>query len=247
MYNNESAGPALEEFLNLLGERVRLKGFTKYRAQLDTKSMCTLIPTLNLQHYPQAKNSSHLRNSFQVNKDRIFNNASQIMVIVPHHLCINIYSTSAGALPSGIHHELALIHCIFMSPPTHYTLFCQVSCNQDTSLALNVFQMNSWLYTQWQLQSYGMWIQPNLLFHLHCSFWKNQTLSKLVAFAEVRDSIQVFSPQLPGKVSGLHVGKERQNTMLQTLPLTLRCPENVKFKTSLTIPQIMHSTILSLF
>lgn len=45
MYNNESAGPALEEFLNLLGERVRLKGFTKYRAQLDTKSMCTLIDT----------------------------------------------------------------------------------------------------------------------------------------------------------------------------------------------------------
>lgn len=40
MYNNESAGPALEEFLHLLGERVRLKGFTKYRAQLDTKSMC---------------------------------------------------------------------------------------------------------------------------------------------------------------------------------------------------------------
>lgn len=38
MYNNESAGPALEEFLHLLGERVRLKGFSKYRAQLDTKS-----------------------------------------------------------------------------------------------------------------------------------------------------------------------------------------------------------------
>lgn len=42
MYNNESAGPALEEFLHLLGERVRLKGFTKYRAQLDTKS--TYLP-----------------------------------------------------------------------------------------------------------------------------------------------------------------------------------------------------------
>lgn len=41
MYNNESAGPALEEFLHLLGERVRLKGFTKYRAQLDTKTDST--------------------------------------------------------------------------------------------------------------------------------------------------------------------------------------------------------------
>ncbi len=38
IYNNEAAGPGLEEFLQLLGERVRLKGFSKYRAQLDTKS-----------------------------------------------------------------------------------------------------------------------------------------------------------------------------------------------------------------
>lgn len=73
MYNNESAGPALEEFLNLLGERVRLKGFTKYRAQLDTKSMCTFILTLNLKHYPQllAKYNSQFRNCYQVNKVKI--------------------------------------------------------------------------------------------------------------------------------------------------------------------------------
>lgn len=38
MYNNETAGPALDEFLDLIGEKVRLKGFAKYRAQLDTKS-----------------------------------------------------------------------------------------------------------------------------------------------------------------------------------------------------------------
>uniref|UniRef100_A0AAV2JH59 Signal-induced proliferation-associated 1-like protein 1 n=1 Tax=Knipowitschia caucasica TaxID=637954 RepID=A0AAV2JH59_KNICA len=41
MYNNETEGPALEEFLHLLGEKVRLKGFTKYRAQLDTKTDST--------------------------------------------------------------------------------------------------------------------------------------------------------------------------------------------------------------
>ncbi|KAJ8348179.1 hypothetical protein SKAU_G00267680 [Synaphobranchus kaupii] len=41
MYNNESAGPAFEEFLDLLGERVRLQGFDKYRAQLDTKTDST--------------------------------------------------------------------------------------------------------------------------------------------------------------------------------------------------------------
>lgn len=38
MYNNESAGPAFDEFLDLLGDRVRLKGWEKYRAQLDIKS-----------------------------------------------------------------------------------------------------------------------------------------------------------------------------------------------------------------
>lgn len=43
MYNNEYGSPAFEEFLDLLGQRVRLKGFTKYRAQLDNKSMCAYI------------------------------------------------------------------------------------------------------------------------------------------------------------------------------------------------------------
>ncbi|XP_051900944.1 signal-induced proliferation-associated 1-like protein 2 isoform X2 [Pristis pectinata] len=41
MYNNETAGPAFEEFLDLLGQRVRLKGFEKYRAQLDNKTDST--------------------------------------------------------------------------------------------------------------------------------------------------------------------------------------------------------------
>ncbi|XP_077073475.1 signal-induced proliferation-associated 1-like protein 2 isoform X2 [Siphateles boraxobius] len=41
MYNNENAGPALDEFLDLLGQRVRLKSFSKYRAQLDNKTDST--------------------------------------------------------------------------------------------------------------------------------------------------------------------------------------------------------------
>ncbi|KAM5236715.1 signal-induced proliferation-associated 1-like protein 3 [Ctenodactylus gundi] len=41
MYNNEEAGPAFEEFLALLGEKVCLKGFTKYAAQLDVKTDST--------------------------------------------------------------------------------------------------------------------------------------------------------------------------------------------------------------
>ncbi|XP_074872054.1 signal-induced proliferation-associated 1-like protein 3 isoform X3 [Carettochelys insculpta] len=41
MYNNEEAGPAFEEFLSLLGEKVCLKAFNKYAAQLDTKTDST--------------------------------------------------------------------------------------------------------------------------------------------------------------------------------------------------------------
>lgn len=41
MYNNEHSSPAFEEFLSLLGERVRLKGFEKYRAGLDNKTDTT--------------------------------------------------------------------------------------------------------------------------------------------------------------------------------------------------------------
>uniref|UniRef100_A0A2K5RUU4 Signal-induced proliferation-associated protein 1 n=1 Tax=Cebus imitator TaxID=2715852 RepID=A0A2K5RUU4_CEBIM len=37
MYNNQEAGPAFMQFLTLLGNVVRLKGFESYRAQLDTK------------------------------------------------------------------------------------------------------------------------------------------------------------------------------------------------------------------
>ncbi|XP_057567274.1 signal-induced proliferation-associated 1-like protein 3 isoform X5 [Hippopotamus amphibius kiboko] len=41
MYNNEEAGPAFEEFLSLIGEKVCLKGFAKYAAQLDIKTDST--------------------------------------------------------------------------------------------------------------------------------------------------------------------------------------------------------------
>ncbi|XP_033832941.1 signal-induced proliferation-associated 1-like protein 3 [Periophthalmus magnuspinnatus] len=41
MYNNEEASPAFATFLELLGEQVLLKGFTKYAAQLDTKTDST--------------------------------------------------------------------------------------------------------------------------------------------------------------------------------------------------------------
>ncbi|KAK0058491.1 signal-induced proliferation-associated 1-like protein 2 [Biomphalaria pfeifferi] len=41
MYNNEYSDPAFEEFLNLISQKVRLKGFEKYRAGLDCKTDTT--------------------------------------------------------------------------------------------------------------------------------------------------------------------------------------------------------------
>ena len=43
MYNNEEGGPAFNEFLDLLGQRVRLKGFNKYKAGLCNKSKFSFI------------------------------------------------------------------------------------------------------------------------------------------------------------------------------------------------------------
>jgi hypothetical protein len=37
----ENGSPAFDEFLELIGERVKMKGFTKYRAQLDNKTDTT--------------------------------------------------------------------------------------------------------------------------------------------------------------------------------------------------------------
>lgn len=43
MYNNEEAGPAFHEFLETIGQRVRLRGFEKYKAGLDNKSKLNTI------------------------------------------------------------------------------------------------------------------------------------------------------------------------------------------------------------
>ena len=52
MYNNEEGGPAFNEFLDLLGQRVRLRGFQKYKAGLCNKSEYSVFrhPVLKLFH-----------------------------------------------------------------------------------------------------------------------------------------------------------------------------------------------------
>lgn len=53
MYNNEEAGPAFREFLETIGQQVRLQGFDKYRAGLDNKCKCDIsgIPNVIFLNY----------------------------------------------------------------------------------------------------------------------------------------------------------------------------------------------------
>ncbi|XP_076038061.1 uncharacterized protein LOC143023421 [Oratosquilla oratoria] len=50
MYNNEDAGPAFSEFLEMLGQRVRLKDFDKYRGGLDRKTDSTGLYSVYTQY-----------------------------------------------------------------------------------------------------------------------------------------------------------------------------------------------------
>lgn len=50
MYNNEEAGPAFQEFLETIGKKVRLNGFTKYKAGLDNKCK-NLFSTRTYNHF----------------------------------------------------------------------------------------------------------------------------------------------------------------------------------------------------
>ena len=50
MYNNEEGGPAFDEFLDLIGQRVRLRGFEKYKAGLDNKMDSTGVYSVYSQY-----------------------------------------------------------------------------------------------------------------------------------------------------------------------------------------------------
>lgn len=50
MYNNEEGGVAFEEFLDLIGQRIRLRDFDKYKAGLDNKMDSTGLYSVYSQH-----------------------------------------------------------------------------------------------------------------------------------------------------------------------------------------------------
>lgn len=50
MYNNEHGSPAFEEFLDFLGDRIKLEGFQGYRGGLDVKANTTGTHSVHTQH-----------------------------------------------------------------------------------------------------------------------------------------------------------------------------------------------------
>ena len=54
MYNNEEGGPAFNEFLDVIGQRVRLKGFGKYKAGLCNKSEQTILQNISSASSPSS-------------------------------------------------------------------------------------------------------------------------------------------------------------------------------------------------
>ena len=50
MYNNEEGGKAFNEFLELIGQKVRLKGFNKYKAGLCNKNDSTGLYSVYAEH-----------------------------------------------------------------------------------------------------------------------------------------------------------------------------------------------------
>ena len=51
MYNNETGSPAFEDFLKTIGHKVTMKGFAKYRAQLDHKTDTTGTYSIYTEHH----------------------------------------------------------------------------------------------------------------------------------------------------------------------------------------------------
>jgi len=51
---SETGSPVFDEFLNLIGQKVRLKGFEKYRGGLDCKSKCSYSSLLCSSDYVHA-------------------------------------------------------------------------------------------------------------------------------------------------------------------------------------------------
>ncbi|XP_070622137.1 signal-induced proliferation-associated protein 1 isoform X2 [Erythrolamprus reginae] len=133
MYNNEKAGPTFEEFLNLLGDRVRLLGFDKYRAQLDNKNDSTGTHSLYTT-YQDYEIMFHVSTMLPYTP----NNRQQLLR--KRHIgndIVTIIFQEPGALPftprlvrSQFQHVFIVVR-VHQSSSDHTTYSVAVSCTED--------------------------------------------------------------------------------------------------------------------
>nr|KAG5714573.1 hypothetical protein BaRGS_007019 [Batillaria attramentaria] len=95
MYNNESSSPVLEEFLDLIGQKVRLKGFEKYRGGLDCKT-----DTTGLHSYYATFNNNEIM--FHVSTILPFTPNNQQQLLRKRHIgndIVTVVFQEPGAMP----------------------------------------------------------------------------------------------------------------------------------------------------
>ncbi|KAK7104928.1 hypothetical protein V1264_019565 [Littorina saxatilis] len=95
MYNNESGSPVFDEFLNLIAQKVRLKGFDKYRGGLDCKT-----DTTGLHSYYTTFNNNEIM--FHVSSILPFTPNNQQQLLRKRHIgndIVTIVFQEPGALP----------------------------------------------------------------------------------------------------------------------------------------------------
>ncbi|XP_063222644.1 signal-induced proliferation-associated 1-like protein 2 [Bacillus rossius redtenbacheri] len=95
MYNNEDAGPAFHEFLEMLGQRVRLKGFHSYKAGLDNKTDSTGLYSVYAQYH-------HCEVMFHVSTLLPFTPNNRQQLLRKRHIgndIVTIVFQEPGALP----------------------------------------------------------------------------------------------------------------------------------------------------
>ncbi|XP_054262184.1 signal-induced proliferation-associated 1-like protein 1 isoform X2 [Macrosteles quadrilineatus] len=125
MYNNQDAGPAFIEFLETIGQKVRLKGFDKYKAGLDNKTDSTGLYSV----YSQYQDCEVM---FHVSTLLPFTPNNRQQLLRKRHIgndIVTIVFQEPGALPftpknirSQFQHVFIIVRAI--NPCTENTQYC---------------------------------------------------------------------------------------------------------------------------
>ncbi|XP_065321542.1 uncharacterized protein LOC135928988 isoform X3 [Gordionus sp. m RMFG-2023] len=109
MYNNETTSSYFEQFLKLLGDKVLLKGFDKYKGELDTKTESTGLYSLYTSIPPDVQVMFHV---------------STLLPFTPNN---------RQQLPRKRHIGNDVVTIVFQDPPADYTLPSNSQSHSSTS------------------------------------------------------------------------------------------------------------------